>query len=124
MYTIALVQDPLTLLSNIWMDSMLWWTSCLTRDLPLRHIEEHTDIVTQQQVATDDLRFLLYEEDRRMDDNYFTFYLWQWLLNIFGLPSIAICVVSFLMDTTKQTPWPLIRKRTIPTERPPLVDEI
>jgi hypothetical protein len=23
MYTIALVQDPLTLLSNIWMDSML-----------------------------------------------------------------------------------------------------
>jgi hypothetical protein len=25
---------------------------------------------------------------------------------------------------TKQTPWPLVRKRTIPTERPPLVDEI
>jgi hypothetical protein len=24
----------------------------------------------------------------------------------------------------KQTPWPLARKRTIPTERPPLVDEI
>jgi hypothetical protein len=24
----------------------------------------------------------------------------------------------------KQTPWPLVRKRTIPTERPPLVDEI
>jgi hypothetical protein len=27
-------------------------------------------------------------------------------------------------NTTKQTPWPLVRKRTIPTERPPLVDEI
>jgi hypothetical protein len=25
---------------------------------------------------------------------------------------------------TKETPWPLVRKRTIPTERPPLVDEI
>jgi hypothetical protein len=26
--------------------------------------------------------------------------------------------------TQKQTPWPLVRERTIPTERPPLVDEI
>jgi hypothetical protein len=25
---------------------------------------------------------------------------------------------------TKQTPWPLVRKRTIPTERPPLVGKI
>jgi hypothetical protein len=25
---------------------------------------------------------------------------------------------------SKQTPWPLVRRRTIPTERPPLVDEI
>jgi hypothetical protein len=24
----------------------------------------------------------------------------------------------------KETPWPLVRKRTIPTDRPPLVDEI
>jgi hypothetical protein len=24
----------------------------------------------------------------------------------------------------KQTPWPLVRKRTIPTDRPPLVGEI
>jgi hypothetical protein len=24
----------------------------------------------------------------------------------------------------KQTPWPLVRERTIPTERPPLADEI
>jgi hypothetical protein len=29
------------------------------------------------------------------------------------------------MSTTHiQTPWPLVCKRTIPTERPPLVDEI
>jgi hypothetical protein len=27
-------------------------------------------------------------------------------------------------STTKQTPWPLVRERTIPTDRPPLVDEI
>jgi hypothetical protein len=26
-------------------------------------------------------------------------------------------------DSIKQTPWPLVRKRTIPTDRPPL-DEI
>jgi hypothetical protein len=27
-------------------------------------------------------------------------------------------------QTNKQTPWPLVYKRTVPTERPPLVDEI
>jgi hypothetical protein len=27
-------------------------------------------------------------------------------------------------QTNKQTLWPLVRERTIPTERPPLVDEI
>jgi hypothetical protein len=27
-------------------------------------------------------------------------------------------------QTNKQTPWPLVRERTIPTERPPLVDGI
>jgi hypothetical protein len=25
---------------------------------------------------------------------------------------------------TKQTPWPVVRKRTIPTEQPPLVGEV
>jgi hypothetical protein len=25
---------------------------------------------------------------------------------------------------TKRTPWPLVRKRTIPTERPPLINEM
>jgi hypothetical protein len=29
-----------------------------------------------------------------------------------------------LKQTNKQTPWPLFRERTIPTDRPPLVDEI
>jgi hypothetical protein len=27
-------------------------------------------------------------------------------------------------NNKKQIPWPLVRERTIPTERPPLVDEI
>jgi hypothetical protein len=27
-------------------------------------------------------------------------------------------------NKTKETPWPLVRERTTPTERPPLVDEI
>jgi hypothetical protein len=34
-------------------------------------------------------------------------------------------VYSYTTKTKqKQTPWPLVRERTIPTERPPLVDEI
>jgi hypothetical protein len=28
-----------------------------------------------------------------------------------------------LLTINKQTPWPLVRNRTIPTERPPLVGE-
>jgi hypothetical protein len=32
--------------------------------------------------------------------------------------------VEQLHNKQKQTPWPLVRERTIPTERPPLVDEI
>jgi hypothetical protein len=33
------------------------------------------------------------------------------------------CPVFFKNKQTKQTPWPLVRERTIPTDRPPLVDE-
>jgi hypothetical protein len=33
-------------------------------------------------------------------------------------------VISRFGITNKLTPWPLVRKRTIPTERPPLVGEI
>jgi hypothetical protein len=29
-----------------------------------------------------------------------------------------------ILTQIKQTPWLLVRERTIPTERPPLVDEI
>jgi hypothetical protein len=32
-------------------------------------------------------------------------------------------IKKFKVDR-KKTPWPLVRERTIPTERPPLVDEI
>jgi hypothetical protein len=31
---------------------------------------------------------------------------------------------SYQKQKNKQTPWPLVRERTIPTDRPPLVDEI
>jgi hypothetical protein len=39
------------------------------------------------------------------------------------------CVSKLLHDIVlssinKQTPWPLVRERTIPTDRPPLVGEI
>jgi hypothetical protein len=33
-------------------------------------------------------------------------------------------VSEVIKKKNKQTPWPLVRERTIPTERPPLVDEI
>jgi hypothetical protein len=36
-------------------------------------------------------------------------------------PSISSYLTLF---KTKQTPWSLVRERTIPTDRPPLVDEI
>jgi hypothetical protein len=35
-----------------------------------------------------------------------------------------ICYIMLVLNIKKQTPWPLVRKRTIPTERPPLVGEI
>jgi hypothetical protein len=42
-----------------------------------------------------------------------------------GPVSYVSCNVSDpLYIDKKQTPWPLVRERTIPTERPPLVVEI
>jgi hypothetical protein len=43
-------------------------------------------------------------------------------LNIFDLNIIQNSISVTIK--TKQTLWPLVRKRTIPTERPPLVGEI
>jgi hypothetical protein len=40
------------------------------------------------------------------------------------VPSAPIVVTLIMEAIQKKTPWPLVRKRTIPTERPPLVDEI
>jgi hypothetical protein len=39
--------------------------------------------------------------------------------------NVIVSARALYSATTKnETPWPLVRKRTIPTERPPLVDEI
>jgi hypothetical protein len=38
-------------------------------------------------------------------------------------PTGRICH-SLGRETKNQTPWPLVSKRTLPTERPPLVDKI
>jgi hypothetical protein len=35
-----------------------------------------------------------------------------------------LCILSSEFHKNKQTPWPLIRKRTIPTDQLPLADEI
>jgi hypothetical protein len=39
-------------------------------------------------------------------------------------PLNAIYKLVTMLYHKKKTPWPLVRVRTIPTERPPLVDEI
>jgi hypothetical protein len=56
--------------------------------------------------------------------------------NMAGAPKSSYCAWQgiFRTPTThvqvcchkkkNQTPWPLVRERTIPTDRPPLVDEI
>jgi hypothetical protein len=38
--------------------------------------------------------------------------------------SIAAIYIYIYIYKQKQTPWPLVRKRTMPTERQALVDEI
>jgi hypothetical protein len=37
---------------------------------------------------------------------------------------VLLAMAATFTKTNKQTPWPLVRERTIPTDRPPLVDEI
>jgi hypothetical protein len=49
-------------------------------------------------------------------------FLYSALKTEFGVPANAKTKSGRFKQ--KQTPWPLVRKRTIPTERPPLVDEI
>jgi hypothetical protein len=50
-------------------------------------------------------------------------------LNLTRLPFFAwvflkINCTELIKTKTKQTPWPLVRKRTIRTERPPLIGEV
>jgi hypothetical protein len=40
------------------------------------------------------------------------------------LASLSNCPSLSFSQTKNQTPWPLVRERSIPTERPPLFDEI
>jgi hypothetical protein len=46
------------------------------------------------------------------------------LAQIWDSPNFESIVSLFIFLSNKQTPWPLVRERTIPTERSPLVDEI
>jgi hypothetical protein len=39
--------------------------------------------------------------------------------------NIKICIYAYILNkTNKQTPWPLVRERTLPTNRPAFVNEI
>jgi hypothetical protein len=42
---------------------------------------------------------------------------------MFSLNHVGYFIIN-QYDPTKLTPWPLVRKRTITTERPPLVGEV
>jgi hypothetical protein len=37
---------------------------------------------------------------------------------------MKIPCAALVLLTCYKTPWPLVRERTIPTDRPPLIDEI
>jgi hypothetical protein len=41
-----------------------------------------------------------------------------------SLHILIICELTSVSMNTDKTPWPLVRKQTLPTERPPLIDEI
>jgi hypothetical protein len=55
---------------------------------------------------------------------------WQIVQHVQMFPVVVPLSLSLTHTHTdkknkqKRTPWPLVRERTIPTERPPLVDEI
>jgi hypothetical protein len=57
---------------------------------------------TRRNISEDTILLPLFREDRRR----------------------YVLLISYMQEEAKQTPWPLVRKRTIPTDRPPLVDEI
>jgi hypothetical protein len=46
------------------------------------------------------------------------------LCHVASIPMHLFLWTGICVPSNKQTPWPLVRERTIPTERPPLVDEI
>jgi hypothetical protein len=50
--------------------------------------------------------------------------LHQSLINLESTTYVLDTGTFSYTDKQKQTPWPLVRERTIPTDRPPLVDEI
>jgi hypothetical protein len=51
-------------------------------------------------------------------------YVADWGLWIVESGQFPVAYFPTLKMKVIQSPWPLVRKRTIPTERPPLVDEI
>jgi hypothetical protein len=53
-----------------------------------------------------------------------TFRIRKLIIVIMSVPRSTLRVLWLTYFCNKQTPWLLVRKRTIPTERPPLVDEI
>jgi hypothetical protein len=55
---------------------------------------------------------------------HMNFYGTDWDLEPGSLAALSLLDLSRTNRINKQTPWPLVRKRTIPTERPSLVDEI
>jgi hypothetical protein len=51
-------------------------------------------------------------------------FVYHALIHVVGTYCYETEVMKRKKQTNKQTPWPLVRKRSITTERPTLVDEI
>jgi hypothetical protein len=72
----------------------------------------------------------IYFTKLRTDNNNKPKFRTVWIIVFLENLSIAHIFENISLSTEherakpKQTPWPIVRKRTIPTDRPPFVDEI
>jgi hypothetical protein len=121
-----ILYTPVALLSAF---STLLWSHCLLRStsgLSVRSVADNTHNVASSRTAVASRE----NEMRTRTENGDKF------LATFLKSSSLQIVLSFAKEseldvrtqtkikTNEQTPWALVRERSIPTERPPLVDEI
>jgi hypothetical protein len=84
-----------------------------TEAYPTVHNEGHLALPFHRNVTHTDASHFRYIDNR-----------W-YRIRTFDMMRFRVSIyLKVLNKSNKQTPWPLVRERTIPTDRPPLVDEI